>query len=158
MRARGKGPHAGHRQQGLAIVEAAIILPLLLMVMLAVGELGRLFYEYNTLNKTVRDAARYLSANAIPPGASTGVIDISTSVEATTKSLAVYGSPASGTPILRGLVTDDIVITVPDAEHVRVTANYTYTPLLIAIPTFGLGSGPIGVNTDFTVQVTMRAL
>lgn len=158
MPAQGRSIHAGHRQHGLAIVEAAIILPLLLMVMLAVGELGRVFYEYNTLNKTVRDAARYLSANAIPPGASTGVIDISTSVEATTKSLAVYGSPASGTPILRGLSTDDILIAVPDAEHVSVTANYTYTPLLIAIPTFGLGSGPIGINTDFTVQVTMRAL
>lgn len=149
---------SGHWQHGLAIVEAAIILPLLLMVMLAVGELGRVFYEYNTLNKTVRDATRYLSANAIPPGASTGVIDISTPVAATTRSLAVYGSPASGTPVLRGLTTGDIVITVPDAEHVTVTANYTYTPLLTAIPTFGLGSGPIAVNTSFTVQVTMRAL
>lgn len=158
MRTQGRSFNAGYRQHGLAIVEAALILPLLLMVMLAVGELGRVFYEYNTLNKTVRDAARYLSANAIPPGASTGVIDISSQVEATTKSLAVYGSPVSGTPILRGLATDDIVITVPDAEHVTVTANFTYTPLLVAIPTFGLGSGPIGVNTDFTVQVTMRAL
>lgn len=146
------------RQRGLAIVEAAIILPLMLLLILGVGELGRAFYEYNTLTKTVRDATRYLAEHAIPEGSSTGVIDISAAVEATTKALAVYGSPVSGTPVLRDLETGDIVVAQADATHVSVTANYTYTPLLLAIPTFGLGDEPITVATAFTVQVTMRAL
>lgn len=50
-----------HRQQGVALVEFAFVLPLLLIVTLLCAELGRAVYRYNTTAKTVRDAVRYLS-------------------------------------------------------------------------------------------------
>ena len=50
-----------HRQRGLAIVEFAIVLPLLLLLSLATTELGRALYQQDTLNKAVRDGARHLA-------------------------------------------------------------------------------------------------
>lgn len=50
-----------HRQQGVALVEFAFVLPLLLIVSLLCAELGRAVYRYNSTAKTVRDAVRYLS-------------------------------------------------------------------------------------------------
>ncbi|MDQ1919949.1 TadE/TadG family type IV pilus assembly protein [Massilia pseudoviolaceinigra] len=49
------------RQQGVALVEFAFVLPLLLIVSLMCAELGRAVYRYNTTAKTVRNAVRYLS-------------------------------------------------------------------------------------------------
>ncbi|MEJ2115423.1 MAG: pilus assembly protein, partial [Gammaproteobacteria bacterium] len=61
-------------QGGLAAVEFVVILPILLLLMLASAELGRAFYQYNTLTKTVRDGARYLADNSLI--GTTGLIDI----------------------------------------------------------------------------------
>jgi Flp pilus assembly protein TadG len=49
------------RQQGVALVEFAFVLPLLLVLSLISAELGRAVYRYNTITKGVRDAVRYLS-------------------------------------------------------------------------------------------------
>ncbi|MBZ2208290.1 TadE/TadG family type IV pilus assembly protein [Massilia soli] len=49
------------RQHGVALVEFAFVLPLLLVLSLLSTELGRAVYRYNTTAKVVRDAVRYLS-------------------------------------------------------------------------------------------------
>jgi Flp pilus assembly protein TadG len=49
------------RQQGTAIVEFALIFPMILMLMFTVTEFGRALQRYNTAAKAVRDAARYMS-------------------------------------------------------------------------------------------------
>jgi Flp pilus assembly protein TadG len=49
------------RQHGVALVEFAFVLPLLLVLSLMAAELGRAVYRYNTTAKVVRDAVRYLS-------------------------------------------------------------------------------------------------
>ena len=54
----------GRRQRGTATVEFAIVLPLLLVLMFATAELGRLISQYNTLTQSVRDAVRYAAAAA----------------------------------------------------------------------------------------------
>ena len=54
-----------NKQYGLAMVEMVIVSPLLLLLIFGVAEMGRAFYQYNTLTKSVRDGARYLSGEAI---------------------------------------------------------------------------------------------
>lgn len=49
------------RQRGIAAVELAIVLPLLLTIVFGVTELGRAMYQYDALTKAARSAARYLS-------------------------------------------------------------------------------------------------
>ena len=59
-------PHFHPRRgcRGLAMVEFVIVAPLLMLLMLTVGEFGRVFFQYNTLTKAVREGARYAAGQA----------------------------------------------------------------------------------------------
>lgn len=86
-------------QQGVALVEFALILPMLLVMTFMTTEFGRALYQYNALTKSVRDAARYLTTQA--PG----------SHQEEAANLIVYGttSPTAATPPLaRGLTTSHV--------------------------------------------------
>jgi Flp pilus assembly protein TadG len=48
-------------QSGVAAVEMALLLPILLLLAFGLTELGRAVYQYNALTKAVRDGARHLS-------------------------------------------------------------------------------------------------
>lgn len=90
-------------QQGQSVLEFAMVLPLMLLIVFGVIEFGRAYYQYNTLNKAIRDGARYMSKHIY-----------STSYRDSTKNLVVYGNTfGTGTPILPGLTTAKIVLT-PD--------------------------------------------
>ena len=85
------------RQNGAALVEFALILPLLLLLTFITTEFGRAMYQYNTLTKSVRDAARYLSIQT--PG--THMTEAS--------NLIVYGNVAgTGAPLALGLALTNV--------------------------------------------------
>lgn len=85
--------NARKQQRGVALVELALIIPLLLLLTFITTEFGRAMYEYHVLVKAVRDAARYLSVQ--PPG---------THIEQA-QNLMVYGSLAAGDKPLIGNLT-----------------------------------------------------
>lgn len=88
-------------EQGVQLVEIAIVVPILLMLFAAVGEFGRYFYEYTTLAKAERVGARFMSAKSID--------STSTDWVAATKKLVVYGNTAgTGTPVLPGLSINNV--------------------------------------------------
>jgi Flp pilus assembly protein TadG len=92
-------------QRGVAAVEAAILLIPLVILLLGIAELGRVFYQYNTIAKSARDGARYLSQTG--PG---------TATDAAAKCLVVTGSPAisagscTGSPLMNGLEVSNVSI------------------------------------------------
>lgn len=144
-------------QRGLAAVEFAIVLPLMMLLMLATAELGRAFFQYNTLHKAVEDGARYLASHAIP--GSTGVITFDSAVETIVRNLVVYGNPAgTGTSLLEGLLTDDVGLTTVGSDHVQVSVEYPYTPIFSGIPAFGLAAQDIVPAFTFNASVVMRTL
>jgi Flp pilus assembly protein TadG len=49
------------RQRGVAMVELGISVFVLIAIAFGITEFGRAIYQYNTLAKAARDAARYLS-------------------------------------------------------------------------------------------------
>jgi Flp pilus assembly protein TadG len=49
------------KMRGVAVIEFAIVLPLLVLIVTGLIEYGRLMWNYNALAKASRDAARYLS-------------------------------------------------------------------------------------------------
>ena len=51
-------------QKGVALVEFAFVLPILLVLSLMAAELGRAVYRYNCTVKVARDAVRFLSMQA----------------------------------------------------------------------------------------------
>lgn len=87
------------KQRGVAAIEfALVIIPMLLMVF-GITEFGRAMYQYNTLVKATRDAARFLSTQ---PAGSGG---------ATAQNLAVFGNKTSGgTTLAPGLTTGMVSI------------------------------------------------
>ena len=142
-------------QGGLVATELAIIFPLVLLIMLATAEFGRAFFQYTTLTKAVEAGTRYYASTALDT-----TVPVATQV-ATTENLIVFADPAGGgTSVLPNFTVSDVteisavgpVGTVP-ADHVRVTANYTYAPMIGRLPIFGAVS-----SFTMTASQTMRAL
>jgi Flp pilus assembly protein TadG len=82
------------RQRGVALIELAISIGVLIMIAFGITEFGRAIYQYNTLAKAVRDAARFL---AVRDPSSPAAIDDA-------RCMAVHGNPScSGPPLAPGL-------------------------------------------------------
>lgn len=143
------------RQSGTATIEFALTAPLLVLLMLAVAELGWAFNQYITLIKAVRDGSRYAAAHAL--AGSTGVIDLSAELISDTRDLVVYGRPGGTTALLPDWGTDQVSVATADDDHIQVSASYPYTPIAVSVLPF---TGSDGVNLGFTLRTTMvvRAL
>ncbi len=83
-------------ESGSALVEAAIVIPVLLTLFLGVFEFSSLFWEQQLISTGVRDAARYLSRCLGSSGRPDCLNVSETAVEEAAKNLAVYGSIAGG--------------------------------------------------------------
>lgn len=135
-------------ERGSQLVELAIIMPLVLVMLGATAEFGRFFYTYTTLLKGTRAASRYLVSQ--PVGAS----------NAAAKNLLVYGNTAgTGTPIVSGLTTANVVITPNKVGAKTQTVeiqNFTYVPI------FDLGkltkSSTLSLSVNVGAKSTMRQL
>jgi hypothetical protein len=135
-------------QRGVALIEFALVLPFLLILTFITTEYSRALYQYNTLTKSVRDAARYLSIQ--PPGTQI----------AQAKNLVVYGNlSGSGSPLALGMtvskVNDPVWQLAGSAPVINTVtiriSNYTFRPLFASA--FGLNFGNI---TFADIRATMR--
>jgi Flp pilus assembly protein TadG len=150
-------------QRGLAMVEMVITLPLLLLLMFAIGEFGRLLFQYNSLTQACRDAGRFVAGQAWD--ATLGTVNITNNpnnptLESQTKSVAVFGTPTNpnnNLPAAPGLTTDMVFVTANGNDHVQVSIIYTFTPVIgSALPAFFGNAVPLGIT--LTSTVVMRAL
>lgn len=144
------------QQKGLAMVEFAIGAPLLLLLLLAIGEFGRMLSHYNLLLQGTRDAARFVASQAM--NATLGRIELDGSLQATARNLVVYGAPAqTGPAILPGLTTGMVQVSATNAEHVQVSVTYTFRPVVgNVLP--GFFGERIPLNVALTATTVMRAL
>ena len=139
-------------ERGVQLVELAIVIPVLVLLFATAAEFGRYFYEYTTLAKSSRTAARYLATAAV-----------NSTEDTKAKNIVVYGNSAgTGSPIVNGLGTANIVITrqggvpvLPETVKVEIT-GFKHQPLfdlgmLTKIPSLSL-------NIDIKPSVTMRYL
>lgn len=138
-------------ERGIQLVELAIVMPVMLLLFGATAEFGRYFYEYTTVAKAARIGARYLATAAV-----------NSTEDLRAKNLVVYGNvTGTGSPVLSGLTTDNIVITrqggvpvLPQTVTVSIV-GYKHQPI------FDLGlmtNSAITTNVDVKPSVTMRFL
>jgi len=140
-------------QQGLAMVEFTIILPVLLILLLSILELGRAFYLYSEQEKLSRNSTRYL-ANVIGSG-TTGVYSLTDSKVANASNLIVYGTISTGNnSLLPSLTTDHVSVTFSN-NYVQVEVAYPFQPVLTTLPNFFSGDD-ISLNFTMTSSYTMR--
>lgn len=135
------------KQKGVAAVEFALLLTLLVPIAFGCTEFGRLFYQYNTLLKATRPAARAMS---LAPG------NVN---QATALCLAVYGNPvcpvpdsAQDTPLVPGLTAANVFFITNDPASNGVSAgnvpvvrveirNFAFVSLVPwVVPSFTLGT------------------
>ncbi len=148
---------SGQAQQGVAMVEFAIALPLLLLLLLGIAEFGRMLYQYNSLLQANRDAVRYLAGEAW--NGNLGQVVIDPVVEARTKNLAVYGVPVpmSGSEVVPGLTTANVTVGAVGSEHVQVSTSYVFQPVIgTGLP--ALIGNAIPLNISLVATTVMRGL
>ena len=157
-----------HRHAGVAMVEFAIILPLMLMILFGITELGRALYQQNTLDKAVNTGARYLArmediaeidevtGNCVTPlanwEASAAVVRA--------KELVAFGSGTD--PLLPGLDEADVTIPPPiqrvvnkyDGSEsicvIEVSVRVPFASLFgeVVVPFANLGSFTLNARTE----------
>ncbi len=98
--------------QGAVAVEMALLLALMLVLILGVAEFGRALYQYNTLAKAVRDAARHLSQSIPNDPNDPSAYD---AVKEEAICLVVYGNlNCEGEALVAGLTTDNDMVTIEE--------------------------------------------
>jgi len=139
-------------ESGTQMIEFALVFPVLLLLFAGTTELGRLFYQYTTLAKGTRAAARYLSTQP----------NVTTSTAAA-KNIVLCGNAAgcggSGQPpvTLPNMDATKIVVTPPATGvgvkyvTVEVTA-YNYQFLVFNLNTMTGGN----FNVSLTPRTRMR--
>lgn len=80
-------------ENGHAVLELAVVLPVLLMIALGVFEFGRLIYSYHLIQNGVRDGARYVAGLPYDPANTSQT----TSQLAATQNIATRGVVSGGT-------------------------------------------------------------
>lgn len=148
-------------QQGVALVEFTLVLPVLLLLLLAFGEFGRMLYQYNVLLQASRDADRFVASQAW--NSTLGEVSLSDALKAQTRNVAVYGVPANtGTAVVSGLTTGMVQVAAVGADHVRVTITYTFCPVIgggnCAGSLPGFFGNQISLNISLVATTVMRAL
>jgi len=137
-------------QDGTAFAEAAIVLPLLLLMLGAAAEIGRFMYYYNTLDKATRASARYICTRELDSAKTSVNLNAA-------KNLAIYGNTAgTGVKVLpdTNLTTGNVAITpttgTPQTVTVSIT-GYSYVPIFAIGPMQSLA-------ISITPSTTMRYL
>jgi Flp pilus assembly protein TadG len=145
------------RQQGLAIVEATLALPVLLLVMMPIVEIGRAFVQYAELSHRVRAATRHVAELAL--SGTTGVPVITAELATAATNLVVYGSTAAnGGVTIPGLSSDEVVVTLTTDNQVNVSVTHPYQSLVAGLlPGLGFGSD-IVTSITMTMTSTQRPL
>lgn len=142
------------KERGTQILELAIALPVMLVMLAAVGEFGRFFYTYSALDNAVRAGARH---------ACKWERNASWTFPETSK-MVVYGdySDTSNGPIVPGLSTSNVVVqangpSVNNIDSVTVKiVNYQYTPLFDLGALTGVPS--LTLNIPMNASATMHQL
>jgi Flp pilus assembly protein TadG len=148
-----------HNQKGVAIIEFALILPLLLILTFITTEFGRGLYEYNIITKSVRDAVRYLSMQ------DPSIVTTDPGKVAVAKNLIVYGNPAgTGSPLASRLSLSQVpnpiwAVAGSNPSINTVTIQVTGYKFKLLVPTaFGLPFGDANGEISFgNISATMRS-
>lgn len=122
------------RSRGLAALEMLFVLPVLLLLLAAIFEIGRMFIHYTTLNKALQNGAR----SAVTQTYGTERLS-SIASDDYIRSIVVYGSAlSSAESILPGLKPSDITVdTETSTNYVTVSASYNYSPIFTSAPIIG---------------------
>lgn len=110
-----------NRRRGSAVIELALVLPILVSLFLGTWSFGYAYYVYAELEGTVRAGARYASL-ATYDASSTA------SYQTAVQNMVVYGDPGGASqPVVPGLQTSNVnvVVGMVNSQPTSVTVSIT---------------------------------
>lgn len=143
-------------QLGLAAIEFALVLPVLLILAFATIDFGRLLFQYDALTKSTRDATKYV-ARAVKPAANASQpeLDAYNKIAGEAKNLALCGTIAEcgSSTLVSGLTASNITIDYP-----KRVGNIAYVQVLVSNYSTNYITNVLGVSKTFVIpiSVTMR--
>jgi Flp pilus assembly protein TadG len=146
-------------ERGALAVEFGLVTLILVPLVLGVVEFGRALYAYDTLAKSVRSAARYLSVGE--PASAARQLEAKCIV--VTGSPTTAGGACSGTPQLPGLDTGMVTIYEPstsDTVRAIATGAGSLDAVSVSVPSYplsqiasvlysGISIGPVSVTVPY---------
>lgn len=122
-------------EQGQAMVEMALVLPLLLLLLLGIIEMGRVGYAYITVSNAARSAARVASAGGMD-------LDI--------QNAAIIAAPSLNEAELTTVITP-IQINRQSGQSVQIQVSY---PVHLIVPMISdILPNPFLVNSTLSMRV-----
>jgi Flp pilus assembly protein TadG len=114
--------------EGAALIEAALVFPVVISLMAGAIDFARAFTAYTLADRSMRDAARYLARVPSAGQCGWGLTNA--------KNLAVYGkiSPgASDQPLVYGWTTSSVTMqTCPSTSVIDLRSPVTFTGLMLS--------------------------
>lgn len=148
------------RQQGVAAIEFALVLVILLLIIGGIFEFGRVFWYYNALAKATRDGARLMSLSNSLTLSSEGI-------PAVRNLVASVANDARVSPPLMG--NDNVVAECLDESFSPVTCTDNSAPANVRVsiadytvtiggwmPLFTTVGGTVSYTVSVAPQTTMR--
>ena len=133
-------------QQGLAAIEVTLTLPVLLILLMSISEIGNMFTQYNNLTKVVKSGSRFAVTQSYGTAGVT-CTDITNKLS-DIRNLVVYGDIDGGqTSALESMQVSDVSVSCSSSGLVTVAASYMYTPKMAEKIPF----------TDFSLTFPMNA-
>ncbi len=114
------------QEQGQELVEFAILLPLLVLIVFGVLDLGRVFFAAITITNAARVGARYGMAY---PGDEAGIITVA-QAEAQGSGLDLTNPTVSAIDVSCPDSFTPDVLPCPSGDAIRVTIAYTFTLII----------------------------
>src|SRR5215467_14232825 len=106
--------------EGSALVESAVLLPVLFALLIGVYDFSWYFYQQHLISTGLRDAARYLARSANPSD---------TTIQADAKNLATTGQIATGgTQRVAGWSSSNVAISIANDANTGATTPCGSTP------------------------------
>ena len=154
------------RKAGVAMVEFTIVLPLMILILFGITELGRALYQENTLDKAVNTGARYLArmpdiatfddhtGSGNCTWADTSQPEVAAAV-AEAQNLVAYGSDTTHTTsLLPGLVPGNVVVNFIGDDEAYTNINKNDGLVQICIIRVSVTVDFVGLFGDIVVPFT----
>ncbi len=128
------------RERGANLVEMAVVLPLLLMLLMGVADVGRAFYSYVTLTNAVREGARF--ASRFPYDGNDGII-AGLVVERVRQEPGLYDIP------IESITVNSIGLGNAKGQPVTVQASMMFDTTIGSM----FGFDPLPISTQATMRI-----
>jgi Flp pilus assembly protein TadG len=123
-------PSSLHDESGQALVEFALVLPLLVLLLFGMLDFGKAYNYWNDATHLTAEGARFAAVNRKPDPASAQSLQLQLREQADTDELRNGGSAAVAAPAQVCIAFPNGTSAFGDPVRVSMTFTYTFIPLI----------------------------